>query len=176
MAAEWRNLCAGDLPRPEGFARRSQPQIERPVGKNGAPEYPANTNCEAAKPIPPEAKIRRPLKVSCTAFPLEERVLGVTGTSSKHATFPPNSEGDDFLPHPLAISPSELDQLIEPAGGLEEGVGQVEREAGAVALLPDFEIVEEPANVGEEEGVADLGLLWSGGSIFANGFFRSQCL
>jgi hypothetical protein len=34
----------------------------------------------------------------------------------------------------------------------------VEREAGAVALLPGFQIVEEPADVREEE-VADLGLL-----------------
>ena len=65
---------------------------------------------------------------------------------------------DDFLPHPLAIAPSELDQLIKPAGGLEEGVGQVEREGRAVALLPGFEIVEEPTDVGEEQ-VADLGLL-----------------
>jgi hypothetical protein len=39
-----------------------------------------------------------------------------------------------------------------------ESVGQVESEGRAVALLPDFEIVEEPTNVGEEQ-VADLGLL-----------------
>ena len=48
---------------------------------------------------------------------------------------------DDFLPHPLAIGPSELDQFLEPASGLEKGVRQVERE-GAVALLPDLEIVD----------------------------------
>jgi hypothetical protein len=36
--------------------------------------------------------------------------------------------------------------------------GQVERERGAISLLPGFEIVEEPADVGEEE-VADLGLI-----------------
>ena len=48
--------------------------------------------------------------------------------------------------------------LIEPAGGLEEGVGQVEREGRAIALLPDFEIAEEPPDVGEEE-IADLGFL-----------------
>ena len=34
----------------------------------------------------------------------------------------------------------------------------MEREGGAVALLPDLEIVEEPTNVGEEQ-VADLGFL-----------------
>jgi hypothetical protein len=56
-----------------------------------------------------------------------------------------------------------------------ESVGQVESEGGAVALLPNFEIVEEPTNVGEEQ-VADLGLLVERGSILANGFFKSQCL
>ena len=51
----------------------------------------------------------------------------------------------------------------------------MEREAGAVALLPDFEIVEQPADVGEEE-VADLGFALERGSILAKGFFKSQCL
>jgi hypothetical protein len=84
-------------------------------------------------------------------------------------------ESDDFLPHPLAIGPSELDQLLEPAGGLEESVGQVEREGGAVAMPPGFKIVEEPTDLGEEE-VADLGLLVERGIDLANGFLRSQCL
>ena len=48
----------GDLPYPEGSTGGPQPQIERPVG-NGAPEYPANTNCDAPKAIPPGAMIRR---------------------------------------------------------------------------------------------------------------------
>ena len=51
----------------------------------------------------------------------------------------------------------------------------MERKAGAVALLPDFEIVKEPTNLGEEE-VADLELVVEGRSIFAKGFLRSQCL
>jgi hypothetical protein len=34
----------------------------------------------------------------------------------------------------------------------------VEREGGAISLLPDFEVIEESTNVGEEQ-VADLGLL-----------------
>ena len=84
-------------------------------------------------------------------------------------------QGDNFLPHPLAIGPGELDQFIKPAGGLEEGVGQVKREGGAVAIAAGFEVVEEPTDVGEEE-VADLGFLVERGSILANGFFRSQCL
>jgi hypothetical protein len=58
---------------------------------------------------------------------------------------------------------------------LEEGVGQVEREGQAISLLPNFEIIKEPADVGEEE-VVDLGSLKSGGSIFEKGFMRSQCL
>jgi hypothetical protein len=44
----------------------------------------------------------------------------------------------------------------DPAADLEEGVGQVESEGRAISLLPGFQIIEESANVGEEE-VADLG-------------------
>ena len=51
----------------------------------------------------------------------------------------------------------------------------MEREGGAVALLPDFEIVEEPTDVGEEE-IADLGLLVERGLDFRKRVFRSQCL
>jgi hypothetical protein len=58
---------------------------------------------------------------------------------------------------------------------LEECVGQVKSEGGAVALVPDFKIVEEPTDIGEEE-VADLGLIIERGSILAKGFLRSQCL
>jgi hypothetical protein len=50
--------------------------------------------------------------------------------------------------------PAQLDRFIEPAGSLEEGVGQIERERRAVALLPDLEIIEEPPDVGEEQ-IAD---------------------
>jgi hypothetical protein len=48
---------------------------------------------------------------------------------------------------------------------LEESVGQVEREGRAISLLPGFEIVEEPTDVGEEE-VADLGLVLERGLDF----------
>jgi hypothetical protein len=39
--------------------------------------------------------------------------------------------------------------LIEPAGSLKEGVGQVESESRAISLLPDFEMIEEPADISE---------------------------
>jgi hypothetical protein len=41
--------------------------------ENGAPEYPANTNCDAAKVIPPGAKIRHALKALLNILPLEKR-------------------------------------------------------------------------------------------------------
>ena len=83
-------------------------------------------------------------------------------------------EDDNLLPHPLAIAPSELDQLIKPAGGLKEGIGQVECEGGAIALLTNFEVVEQPTDIGKQ--VVDLGLLLEGRLDLAKGFFKSQCL
>jgi hypothetical protein len=55
---------------------------------------------------------------------------------------------------------------------LEESVGEVEREAGAVALLPDFEIVEQAADVGERS-LADLG---SGAEVDLAAGFQVKCL
>jgi len=128
--------------------------------ENGSPEYPANTNCEAAKLIPPGARIRRPLKPSWVPFHSRERRTQAPwdGHILEDAPFAFDPESDDFLPHPLAIAPRELDQFLKTAGGLKEGIGQMEREGRPVALLPDFEVVEQPTDVGEEE-VADLGLL-----------------
>jgi hypothetical protein len=51
-----------------------------------------------------------------------------------------------------------LDQLIKPAGGLEESVGQVKDEGRAISLLVAFQVGEEPTNVGEQQ-IADLRLL-----------------
>ena len=51
----------------------------------------------------------------------------------------------------------------------------MEREGGAIALLPDFEIVEEPTDVGEEE-VADLGLLLEWGLDFRKRIFEVPML
>ena len=47
-------------------------------------------------------------------------------------------------------SGGEPDQFIKPAGGLEEGVCEVEREGRAVAILPGFQISEKPTDIGEE--------------------------
>jgi hypothetical protein len=76
-----------DLPHPERSARGSEPQIERTVGKRSA-EYPANTNSDAANAIPPEPKIRRPLKVSCTAFHSRSAWLKRPGTGTSWKTLP----------------------------------------------------------------------------------------
>jgi hypothetical protein len=51
----------------------------------------------------------------------------------------------------------------------------MEREGRPIALLPDFEVVEQSADFGEEQ-IAYLGLLVGGGSILVKGFFKSQCL
>ena len=149
----------GDLPYPEGSTGGPQPQIERPVRKRRA-----RISCkhklrrregDSAGSHDPAA-----FKSLLEGLPLEERCTQASGNGHilEDASLALDPESDDFLPHPLAIAPSELDQLLEPAGGLEESVGQVEREGGAVALPPGLKIVEEPTDVGEEE-VADLGLL-----------------
>ena len=94
----------GDLPYPEGSTGGPQPQIERPAG-NGAPEYLVNTNCDAAKAIPPGAWIRRPLNFSWRGLPLEERCTQASGNGHilEDASLALDPESDDFLPHPLAI-------------------------------------------------------------------------
>ena len=58
-------------------------------------------------------------------------------------------------------APVKLNKFIEPAGGLKEGVGQVECESGAIALLTNFEVVEQPTDIGKKQ-VVDLGLLLEG--------------
>jgi hypothetical protein len=40
---------------------------------------------------------------------------------------------------------------------LEERVGQVERKSRTIALLPGFQIVQQPPDVGDKQ-IADLGL------------------
>jgi hypothetical protein len=66
------------------------------------------------------------------------------------ASLAPDPEGDDVLPHPLAIARS-AGSIPQTAGGLEEGGGQMERKGRAVTLLPGFEVIEEPTDVGEEQ-------------------------
>jgi hypothetical protein len=75
-----------DLPHPERSASGSEPQVEARL-ENGAPEYPANTNSDAANAIPPGAMIRRPLNSSC-GLPLEERGTQGPGTGTSWKTLP----------------------------------------------------------------------------------------
>ena len=158
MAAEWRSPWAVISPTPSARhaarSRRLNARLE-----NGSPEYPANTNCDPAKAIPPGTRIRRPLKPSWMSF--HSRSAALKASRDRHiledAPLALNPESHNFFSC-LAIWPSELDQFLEPAGGLEESVGQVGREGGAVVLPPGLKIVEEPTDLGEEQ-VAYLGLL-----------------
>jgi hypothetical protein len=147
----------GDLPYPDGSTGGPQPQIEPPVGKRRA-----RISCKH--------KLRRregdsaggqdpsPLEFLLHALPLQERRTQSLrdGHVLEDAPLAPDPKSHDFLPHPLAIGPRELDQLLKPASGLEEGVSQVECEGGAVAILLAFQVCEEPADVGEQQ-LADLG-------------------
>jgi hypothetical protein len=67
VAALWRKPCAVISPTPSALhaarSRRLNARLE-----NGSPEYPANTNCDPAKAIPPGATIRRSLKGSWMPF------------------------------------------------------------------------------------------------------------
>ena len=101
-----------------------------------------------------------PLKALLDILPLDER--RAQGTRDRHiledAPLPLNAKRHNFFSYCLAIPPCELDQLIEPAGGLKQRISQVECQGRAIALLPGFEVVKEPPNVGEEQ-IADLGFL-----------------
>jgi hypothetical protein len=149
----------GDLPHPKRSACCPQPQIESPVGKRRA-RISRKHKLRGREVNPARSQDAAAFKALLDALPLKERRTQASGNGHilKDAPLALDPESDNFLPHPLAIAPGKLDQLLEPAGGLEESVGQVEREGGAVALPPDFEIVEQPADVGEEK-VADLRLL-----------------
>ena len=67
MAAEWRNPWAVISP---ARIRKLKARFE-----NGSHEFPANTNCDPAKAMPPGAKIRRALKPSWTFFHSRSAVL-----------------------------------------------------------------------------------------------------
>jgi hypothetical protein len=157
VAALWRN--SGDLPHPEGSARRPQPKVERAIGKRLA-RISRKHKLRGREVNPAGSQDPAAFKTLLGALPLEERRTQAPwdGHILEDAPFAFDPESDDFLPHPLAIAPRELDQFLKTAGGLKEGIGQMEREGRPVALLPDFEVVEQPTDVGEEE-VADLGLL-----------------
>jgi hypothetical protein len=131
----------GHLPHPEGSATSPQSQIERPVGK-WRPGVSRKHKLRSCEGDPARGEDSFALESLLNILPLEERCT--QGAGNRHiledASLAFNPEGHDFLSHPLAISPRELDQLLEPAGGLEKGVGQVEREGRAIALLVGFEV------------------------------------
>ena len=130
----------GDLPHPEGSACRPQPQVERAVGKRLA-RISRKHKLRGRKGDPAGSQDPAAFKTLLDGLPFKERRTQAPGDRHilEDASLAFDPESDNFLPHPLAIAPGELDQFIEPAGGLEEGVGQVEREGGAISLLPDFE-------------------------------------
>ena len=87
MAAEWRNPCAVISPTPRALQAARSRKLNARL-ENGAPEYPANTNCDAAKAIPPGAMIRRPLIFSWRAFHSRSAALKRPGTGTSWKTLP----------------------------------------------------------------------------------------
>jgi hypothetical protein len=145
--------------------------------ENGAPEYPANTNSDAAKAITPGARMRRPLKLSWIAFHFLSDWLkaAVTGTSWKTLPFPLMRRATISSPTLWQSPQVNWINSSNRQAVWKRALARVEREGRAVALLPDFEIVEEPTNVGEEQ-VADLGLLVDRGFDLGKGVFQIPVL
>jgi hypothetical protein len=87
VAAECRSPWAVISPTPSALhaerSRRLKARFE-----NGAPEYPANTNCDPAKAIPPGARMRRPLKPSWRAFHSRSDRPRRPGTGTSWKTLP----------------------------------------------------------------------------------------
>jgi hypothetical protein len=77
----------GDLPTPRALQAARSRKLNARL-ENGAPEYPANTNCDAAKAIPPGAMIRRPLNFSWRAFHSRSAALKRPGTGTSWKTLP----------------------------------------------------------------------------------------
>ena len=145
MAAEWRNPCAVISPTPRALQAARSRKLNARL-ENGAPEYPGKHKLRRHEGDSAGSHDPAAFNFLLEGLPLEERCTQASGNGHilENALDP---ESDDFLPHPPAIGPSELDQLLEPAGRLEESVGQVKREGGAVALLVDFEVVEERTSI-----------------------------
>jgi hypothetical protein len=87
VAAEWRNPWAVISPTPRALQAARSRKLNARL-ENGAPEYPANTNCDAAKAIPPGAMIRRPLNFSWRAFHSRSAALKRPGTGTSWKTLP----------------------------------------------------------------------------------------
>jgi hypothetical protein len=62
-----------NLPHAECPARGAQPQVESAPLENGAPEYPANTNCDPANAIPSGKSNPPRFRGLLNILPLEER-------------------------------------------------------------------------------------------------------
>jgi MerR family regulatory protein len=91
------SVCAVISPIPSALqaarSRRLNARFE-----NGSPEYPANTNCDAAKAIPPRSHDPAAFRILLDGLPVEERCTQASGNG--HIL---EDARDDFLPHPLAI-------------------------------------------------------------------------
>jgi hypothetical protein len=118
-----------DLPHPERSARGPEPQVERPVGK-WSPRISRKHELRSREGNPAGSQDAAAFKAFLDRLPLEERRTQSPGYRHilEDASLAFDPEGHNFFSYCLAIAPCQLDQFIEPAGGLEEGVGQVERE------------------------------------------------
>ena len=124
----------GDLPYPEGSTGGPQPQVKRPVRKR-SPRISRKHKLRRREGDSAGSHDPAAFKFLLEGLPLEERCTQASGNGHilEDASLALDPESDDFLPHPLAIAPAELDQFLEPASGLEESVGQVEREGGVIS-------------------------------------------
>ena len=127
----------GDLPDPEGYTGRPEPQIERTVGERRA-RISRKHKLRGREGNPVGSQDAAAFKALLEGLPIEPpRSSARDRHILEDAPLAFDPEGDNFLPHPLAIAPRELDQL-EPAGG---ALAKWNARARAISLLPGFEIV-----------------------------------
>ena len=94
VTAEWRNPCAVISPTPRALQAARSRKLNARL-QNGSPEYPANTNWEAAKAIPPEQTAA--LIFCWRAFHSRSAALKRTGTGTSWKTLPLPLEAYRFL-------------------------------------------------------------------------------
>ena len=88
MAAEWRNPCAVISPTPRALQAARNRKLNVRL-ENGASEYPANTNCDAAKAIPPRSHDPAAFKFLLEgAFHSRSAALKPPGTGTSWKTVP----------------------------------------------------------------------------------------
>jgi hypothetical protein len=147
----------GNLPTPSALQAHWNRKLNARL-ENGAPEYPANTNCDPANASPSGQSNSLAFKGFLNLLPLKQRRAQGSGNRNvvEDATLPLNPQRHNFFSYCLAVSPPKLDQLIKPASGLKQRISQVERELRAIALLLSFQIVKEAPDVSEEQ-IPDLG-------------------